>query len=171
MERASTKMVVAPPVPAALRLVRAATYEDVYRSDYVRLVRVARLLTGSNEVAEDVVQDAFVRLYPCFDTVAQPSGYLYRSVVNGCWTRHRHRRVVERLRHLTTRSSEVALDEIDETRGVLRLLAPRQRAVVVLRYYADLPLADIADVLGVSTGTVKSTLHDAHAALREVVDL
>jgi RNA polymerase sigma factor (sigma-70 family) len=127
-------------------------------------------LTGSKDVAEDVVQDAFVKLYPCFDTVAQPSSYLYRSVVNGCWTRHRHRRVVERLRHLTTHR-EVALDEVDETRSALKLLPPRQRAVVVLRYYADLPLADIAEVLGVSTGTVKSTLHHAHAALREVVDL
>jgi len=153
-----------------LRVVETASYEEVYRRDYVRLVRVARLLTRSKETAEDIVQDAFVRLYPTFGTVADPSGYLYRSVVNGCWSRHRHRRVVERLRHLTAQD-DVVVDEIDETRSALGRLTPRQRAVVVLRYYADLPIADIAEILGVATGTVKKTLHQAIAALREVVDL
>lgn len=151
-------------------MVRRATYEEVYRSDYVRLVRLARLLTKSKEGAEDIVQDAFVKLYPAFDTVTDPSSYLYRSVVNGCWSRHRHWRVVERVRHLTTRD-EAALDKIDETRSMLRQLTPRQRTVVVLRYYEDLPLAEIADILGVTTGTVKSTLHQALAGLRQVVEL
>lgn len=64
----------------------------------------------------------------------------------------------------------MAVDEIDETRGVLLRLTPRQREVVVLRYDADLPLGGIADILGISTGTVKSTLHQALAVLREVVD-
>lgn len=153
----------------SLRVVSTATYEEVYRADFARMVRIAHMLTGSNEMAEDVVQDAFVKLYPRFDTVADPSGYLYRSVVNGCWSRHRHRRVVERLRHLTARD-EVHSDEIDETWGALNRLTPRQRSVVVLRYYADLQLADIAAALGVTTGTVKALLHRALAVLKEVID-
>lgn len=169
MELGSPETVAVSPAPPVLRVVRTETYEEVYRREYVGLVRVARLLTRSAEAAEDIVQDAFVKLYPGFDTVADPPGYLYRSVVNGCWSRHRRLRVVERLRHLTT-SDDVATDEIDETHSALGRLTRRQREVVVLRYYADLPLRDIAEVLGVSTGTVKSTLHDALAVLREVVD-
>jgi RNA polymerase sigma factor (sigma-70 family) len=155
--------------PPSLRVVRPATYEGVYRAEYARMVRVARLLVGSKEAAEDIAQDAFVKLYPRFETVADPSGYLYRTVLNACWSRHRHWRVVERVRHLTERD-EADYDEIDETRDELKRLRPRHRAVVVLRYYADLPLADIADILGVTTGTVKSMLHRALAELRQVVE-
>jgi hypothetical protein len=92
---------VLPPAAPAIRVVTAHSFEDVYRTDYARMVRVAHMLTESNEAAEDIVQDAFVRLYPRFGSIDDPAGYLYRSVVNGCWSRRRHRRVVERFRHLT----------------------------------------------------------------------
>jgi RNA polymerase sigma-70 factor (sigma-E family) len=148
-----------------------ATFEDVYRTDYDRMVRVAYMLSGSNEVAEDVVQDAFVQLYSRFDRLADPAPYLYRTVVNGCRSRHRRHRVVERFRHLTVQSDQGTVpSEIDETWSALGRLAPRRRAVVVLRYYADLPLAEIAEILGCRTGTVKSMLHRALAELKEVVD-
>jgi RNA polymerase sigma factor (sigma-70 family) len=153
-------------VPGA---VAAGTFEELYRRDFGRMVRVAHLLMGSSEAAEDVVQDAFVQLYARFATVGDSSGYLYRSVVNGCRGRHRHRRVVERLRPLTAQPAAVTT-EIDETWGALRRLSPRRRAVVVLRFYADLPLAEIADILDCRVGTVKSMLHRAMADLREVVD-
>jgi RNA polymerase sigma factor (sigma-70 family) len=115
------------------------------------------------------VQDAFVQLYPRFGDLADPVPYLYRSVVNGCWSRRRHRRVVERLRHLTSQSGVASL-EVDETWNALRRLSPRRRAVVVLRYYEDLPLAEIAPILGCRPGTVKSMLHRALAELKEVVE-
>jgi RNA polymerase sigma-70 factor (sigma-E family) len=161
----------APADAPVLRVVKGETYEDVYRADYARMVRVAHMLTGSNEAAEDIVQDAFVGLYPRFNALDDPGGYLYRSVVNGCWSRHRRRRVVERFRHLTdqTASADVATDEIDETWTALMRLPNRQRAVIVLRYYADLPLSDIAEILGCKTGTVKSMLHRALAQLKEVI--
>lgn len=146
------------------------TFEDVYRTDYDRMVRVAYMLSGSNEVAEDIVQDAFVQLYSRFDRLADPVPYLYRTVVNGCRLRHRRRRVVERLRHLTAPSDQVTMGSaIDGTWSALDRLPPRRRAVVVLRYYADLPLAEIAEVLGCKIGTVKSMLHRALAELKEVV--
>jgi RNA polymerase sigma-70 factor (sigma-E family) len=146
------------------------TFEDVYHRHFGRMVRVAHLLTGSNEEAEDVVQDAFIQLYARFTTVGDPGGYLYRSVVNGCRGRHRHRRVVERLRPLTVQPASVTT-EIDETWGSLRRLTPRRRAVVVLRFYADLPLTEIAEILGCRVGTVKSMLHRAIADLRAMADL
>jgi RNA polymerase sigma factor (sigma-70 family) len=141
------------------------SFEEVYRASYGRMVRTAHLLTGSNEIAEEVVQDAFVRLYPRFDTVQDPTGYLYRSVVNGCWAGHRRRRVFERLRP-QPRPGEVGPPEIDETWTTLRRLPPRRRAVIVLRFYADLPIADIAHVLDCPTGTVKSLLHRSLAQLK-----
>jgi RNA polymerase sigma-70 factor (sigma-E family) len=155
--------------PADPETAAPSTFEDFYRRDYARMLRVAHLLTGSNETAEDVVQDAFVQLYPRFGAVGDAGGYVYRSVIHGCWSRQRHRRVVERLRHLTDPPDAVT-SEIDETWAALRRLSPRRRAVVVLRFYADLPLTDIAAILDCRLGTVKSMLHRALAELKEVIE-
>lgn len=155
------------PAPA-LRVVPDASFEDVYADHYARMVRVAHMLTGSNEAAEDVVHDAFVALYRRFDAVSDPPGYLYRTVVNGCRARRRHRRVMERVRPVA-RTVDPEMSEIDETWAALAALAPRRRAAVVLRFYADLSLAEIAEVMGWTTGTVKSTLHRALADLKEVI--
>jgi RNA polymerase sigma factor (sigma-70 family) len=144
------------------------TFEEVYRTMHARMVRVAFMMTGSTEAAEDVVQDAFVGLYARFDRLADPVPYLYRSVVNACSTRHRRVRTVERLGHLAA-GKAVDSFEIDETWGALKDLAPRRRAVIVLRYYADLRLSDIAQILGCKTGTVKSIQHRALAELKEVL--
>jgi RNA polymerase sigma factor (sigma-70 family) len=147
----------------------ARAFEQAYEEHYPRMVRVAHMLTGSNEVAEDVVQDAFVGLFRRFESVDDPGGYLYRSVVNGCGARHRHRLVVRKVRHLVA-ATDVAPGEIDVTRQALARLSPRRRAVIVLRFYADLPLAEIGEVMGCSTGTVKSMLHRALAELKGVID-
>lgn len=145
------------------------TFEDFYRANRQRMIRVAFMMTGSTEAAEDIVQDAFVQLYSRFDGLLDPAPYLYRTVVNGCRSRHRHSRVVERLQHLTAPSTVTSL-ETDETWTALVRLPERRRAAVVLRYYADLPLAEIAQVLGCRTGTVKSMLHRALSELREVLE-
>jgi RNA polymerase sigma factor (sigma-70 family) len=146
----------------------AGSFEDVYRASYARLVRTARMLTGSSETAEEVVQDAFVGLHPHFDTVHDPIGYLYRSVVNGCRTGHRRRQVRERLRPSPARST-VDAPEIDETWAALRSLPIRRRTVIVLRYYADLPIADIAQILGCPAGTVRSLLHRSLSELEGLI--
>jgi RNA polymerase sigma factor (sigma-70 family) len=154
---------------AAVPVVSVASFEETYRASYAPLTRVAHLLTGSNEVAEEVVQDAFVALYPRFDTVDNPGGYLYRSVVNGCrgWAR---RRVT---RDRVTRDEQpavAAVPELDETWTALAGLSERKRAIVVLRFYADLPLAEIGELLGCRTGTVKSQLHRALHQLGKVIE-
>jgi RNA polymerase sigma factor (sigma-70 family) len=154
---------------SAVRATVDEAFEAVYRADYARLVRAAHMLTGSNETAEEVVQEAFVALYPRFDTVAEPTGYLYRSVVNGCWARRRKRRVADRLGALRQPSATES-PEIDEAWTALRRLSARRRMALVLRFYADLPLADIAEAMGCSTGTVKSLLHRGLAQLKEVID-
>lgn len=146
-----------------------ASYEETYRSCYARLTRVAYLIIGSNEAAEEVVQDAFVALYPRFQRVRSPEAYLYRSVVNGSRAWLRRRRIARRVGHAPV-ATEVAAPELDETREALDKLPPGRRAVVVLRFYADLSLAEIAEALGCGTGTVKSQLHRGLAQLRMVVE-
>jgi RNA polymerase sigma factor (sigma-70 family) len=132
------------------------------------MVQTAHLITGSNETAEEVVQDAFVALYPRFGGLEDPGGYLYRSVVNGALARHRRGRVAQRFLPLIA-PANVGAPELDETWIALRRLPPRRRAAVVLRFYADLSLAEIALVLGCREGTVKSMLHRGLAQLKDVI--
>jgi DNA-directed RNA polymerase specialized sigma24 family protein len=97
----------------------APSFEDVYRTDYARLVRAASRRTGSRETAEEVVQDAFVALYPRFEDVGEtgdPVRYVSRSVINGCTSHHRRRGVAQRLHHLVAAPDVDAPDvEVDET--------------------------------------------------------
>jgi DNA-directed RNA polymerase specialized sigma24 family protein len=163
----SPRVVAIEPDGPVLRVARS--FEDVYRASYQRMTRVAHLMTGSNEAAEEIVQDAFVALYPRFETVDDPDGYLYRSVVNGCRARFRRQQLRERLRPLRS-VPYVAPPDFDETWGALAKITPRRRAAVVLRFYADLPLAEIAEVLGCTAGTVKSLIHRGLAQLKDVIE-
>jgi len=94
-----------------------------------------------------------------------PVGYLQRSVINLSITHVRRR---TRARRLPTRRIDPAMNsEIDSMWGVLEQLSARQRAVVVLRFYEDQTYEQIASTLGMSVGSVKSTLHRALSALKE----
>ena len=128
---------------------------------------VARLTTGSNASAEDLVQDAFADLYRHFDTVNSPDAYLRRAVISRCtsWVR---RRMTER-RHLERQPPGAPALWTDPdtivTMDAIGRLSVRQRAAVVLRYFADLPEAEIAAALGCRPGTVKSLLTRARSQL------
>ncbi len=153
---------------------------DLYRSEYRRLVRLAALLVDEVGEAEEIVQDAFIatsrahRTGSVLDPTAMAS-YLRSAVANGARSRLRKRRV--RRRHLrsvapppTAPPADVETLESESTREVLdalRTLPERQRAVLVLRYYGDLSEAEIADALGITTGTVKTHAHRGLAALED----
>ena len=155
----------------------AATDEftQIYAAHHAEALRLAYLLCGDRERAEDAVADAFVKVYRRLQhgAVEQPRPYLRRAVVNEVNSRFR-RLGVER-REAAKRSGDArglrAADEqiadADEMFTALRHLPPRQRTVVVLRFYEDLAEKDIADVMGISLGTVKSTLHRGLAQLRK----
>ncbi len=145
----------------------AATFESLYAEEVDAMARLAFLMVGSEEQAEELVHDAFARLYERWDRVDNPGGYLRTCVVNGCRDRLR-RRTVER-RHATS-SPGTAEPATDHLADVLAALPYRQRAAVVLRYYEDRTEADIAELLGVRPGTVKSLLHRGLASLREVIE-
>jgi RNA polymerase sigma-70 factor (sigma-E family) len=139
---------------------------ELYQRRFQEMVRMAYLLTGSVETAQDVVQDAFVRIHGHWGTVREPDAYLRAAVVNACRSHHR-RRAVERRAPL--RDTGVESFAADELADVLATLPHRQRAAIVLRYYEDLPDRDIARALGCRVGTVASLIHRALSRLRQVV--
>jgi RNA polymerase sigma-70 factor (sigma-E family) len=146
----------------------ASSFEDLFRSRYEPMVRVAFLLVGSRAEAEDVVQDAFARVEMRWARLDNAEGYLHRCVVNRSYDVLRRRRVEEKFRRL--RREETSELDANELGDALATLPPKRRAAVVLRYYAGLKEKEIAEVLGVRPGTVKSMLHRALAQLREVIE-
>lgn len=141
------------------------SFEDLYRQQWAPLTRLAWLLTGSREVGEDVVQDAFIKVEPIWRSLDVPDQYLRRMVVNGCRDHHRHRKVRDRLRPF--KAVPVWNPEVDETWAAVAALPDQQRHAIVLRYYADQRVDDIAEVLGCPAGTVKSLIHRGLARIRE----
>lgn len=141
---------------------------ELFTDYYLPMVRLAHLMTGSNAVAEELVQDAFVAMQTRWDQVDEHRAYLRTAVINRCrsWNR---RRFLERS-HARTVSEPIYVDEVAELRDALDGLSARQRAVVVLRFYEDMSESDIADALGCRPGTVKSLLSRALARLGEVID-
>ena len=154
------------------------TWTDVYRAERDGLVRLAYLMTGSQGVAEDLVQDTFIRVMARLEPDASPGAYLRRSVVNACYSWHRrawrevHPDEDTILRPAAGTERPNGSDEgVDvEMWDALNRLPPRRRAILVMRYYLDMTEADVADVLGCRVGTVKSTTHRALADLRKMIE-
>ena len=134
------------------------------------MVGVAYLLTRSTAVAEELVHDAFVDVYERWDKLERPGAYLRRCVVNRAM-RHNRRRVRGRLAEVGARARTASTTEVsfDHTLDAVAGLEEKARTVVVLRFYASLTQEEIAETLGIPTGTVKSRLHRALADLRKVI--
>jgi RNA polymerase sigma factor (sigma-70 family) len=137
----------------------------LYLSQRAGMVRLARLLTGSSAVAEDVVQEAFLKMHRATGSPQNPEAYLRTVVTNLSRSHMRHLHVEQRV-HIA-RQVTISDPEIDETWSALCRLPFRQRAVLALRFYEDMTEADIARVLKCRPGTVKSTLHRALLRLRK----
>ena len=137
-------------------------------------LRVAVLLTGDWHAAEDLVQASLVKLYRAWPKLrldGDPDAYLRRIMVNTqrSWWRARWRRETPTAELPETVIADFADRQVqaEQMRQALQALPARQRAVLVLRYYADLPEAEVADLLGCSPGTVKTHAHRGLRALRE----
>jgi RNA polymerase sigma-70 factor (sigma-E family) len=150
----------------------------LFREHHLELVRLAVLMTGDRAMAEDVVQDAFERLHRRWSRLREPgSGLAYAraSVVNGCRMAHRRSAVARRYAARLAGPSlgvDAAAAVADESEMVaaLRVLPRRQREVLVLRYYADLDVAEIAATLRIGASTVRSTMSRGLAALAAVLE-
>ena len=144
----------------------AVSFERFFREHRERLVRLAHLLTGSHEVAEEIVQEAMLAAHRQWDRLENPAGYVRTSLVNLARSHHRRRGV--EARRPPARDLEGALPpEVDEMWEIVRRLRDDERAVLVLRFYEDLTIDDIARILDRPAGTVKSLLHRTLARLKE----
>lgn len=149
-------------------------FQEFVRARWSHLVRTAYLLTGDAQHAEDLTQTALAKAYRSWRRISRadnPEAYVRRMLVSCNSDRFRKRRVAE---SLTAAPPETAgrdegyagVDERSALLGALAQLPPRQRAVVVMRYWEDLSEAEVAEVLGCSTGTVKSQASKGLAKLR-----
>ncbi len=150
--------------------------ESVYRSEYRSLVRLASLLIDDVGTCEEIVQDAFVKVWtrpPAMRAPERLPAYLRSAVLNGA--RSQVRRRVVRRRHLSVVPGTAPAAEVDAMAAepahavlaALRALPVRQREVLALRYYLDLSEAEIALTLGISRGAVKTHAHRGMATLAE----
>ncbi len=129
------------------------------------MIRLARLLTGSRAIAEEIVQEAFLKMHQLDRPLENPDAYLRTTVAN--LSKSYLRRL--RLERRAPAEPRITLEEpeIDETWAAVCRLPFRLKAVLVLRFYLDLSEADISDVLGCRPGTVKSRLHRGLSKMRE----
>ena len=154
---------------------------ELYARHAPEATRLAYLLTGDHALAEDLVQDAFVRAAGRLAHLRSReafSPYLRRTVVNLSKNHFRHQ-TVERA-YLARQAREPQIEPVDggaiaheSMRRALQQLPARQRAAVVLRFYEDLPESEIAEILRCRPGTVRSLVSRGVAALRtssEVLD-
>ncbi|MGH3449219.1 MAG: RNA polymerase sigma factor [Haloechinothrix sp.] len=152
--------------------------EDLFRQHRMRLVRLAILLVDEPATAEDVVQEAFTGLYRNWGRLrdsAAALGYLRTAVVNGSRSVLRRRKTAREYvppHAVNARSAESLAMLSTEHQAVVDALGnlpPRQREVLVLRYYGGLTEAEIAEAAGISKGTVKSTASRALEALQRAM--
>ena len=155
----------------------ASSFDEYAAAAWPWLYRCSYLLTGNHHDAEDLAQDTMLQVQRSWTKVRQadePAAYVRRTMTNLLVSRRRLKR--RRLEVLTDAPAEprTAPTAGPEDRMVvwphIVSLAPRQRAVIVLRYYEQLSEREIADALGCSVGTVKSTAHRALRSLRGRVD-
>jgi RNA polymerase sigma-70 factor (sigma-E family) len=148
---------------------------ELYAAHYQPLVRLAALLVRDKGTAEEIVQDSFIAMQASWRRLrdgGKASLYLRRCVVNRSRSVLRHRMVTER--HMlqpppempSAEQGAMTLLERSAVVAALHGLPARQREALVLRCYADLPEAEIASVMGISQGAVKSHVFRAMSALR-----
>jgi RNA polymerase sigma-70 factor (sigma-E family) len=156
---------------------RAVT--ELYSLHYRALVRLAALLVRDTPTAEEVVQDSFVAMHGGWQRLRDGEkalAYLRQSVVNGSRSVLRHRTVVDKNAQKappdmpSAEHGALVLLERQSVVAALQELPERQRQAIVLRYYADLSEAEIADTMGISRGAVKSHTARGMTALRSALE-
>jgi RNA polymerase sigma-70 factor (sigma-E family) len=155
----------------------------LYAEHALSLIRLAHIMLGDPGAAEDVVQDAFCGLYrrwPYLKDQSRALGYLRSSVLNGCRSVRRSRtplqlddaRQLDEARRFPVSPAETAVltaEERQETVRALRSLPARQREVIALRFFLDLPDEQIAGTLRISRATVRSAAHRGLISLRRML--
>jgi RNA polymerase sigma-70 factor (sigma-E family) len=153
----------------------AQTVTDLFREHHLELVHLAVVMVGDLATAEDIVQDVFERLHRRWHTLREPSrglAYARSSVLNSCRSVHRRAAVARKYAPRLTPPGDgtdpdtaSAIGERGEMVAALRSLPRRQREVLVLRYYADLSVAEVAATLRIAPSAVRACNSRGLAAL------
>lgn len=155
---------------AATEPTRAELFEVLFRRHYAALLRLAVVMLGNREAAEDAVQEAFVALHRNWRTLRDPAAaeaYLRSAVLNRSrsWVRRQATQRATRPLALvrehqpSAEDTVVGRDEVGSLVAALRTLARRQREVLACRYVLELSVTETADLLAISTGSVKTHTH------------
>ena len=154
---------------------RDQEFRAFYFDEAGRLRRLALFMTGDEEKAADLTQEALLKAYRAWNRIKEndPGPYVRRILVNLC--RNEYRRRALELRKQPAPMGDVASRDpyVDETLRVadaLRVLSPIRKATIVLRFYEDMPEAEIARVLDRPLNTVKSDIKRALERLRPLLD-
>lgn len=149
-------------------------FESFFRAESVSLFRRLWLITGNRPEAEDIMQDAFLKLWERWDRmegVRDPTAYLYRTAMNVF--RRRYRRGILALRRTVAAApwedDFAQADDRQVVRRVLATLTPRQRAALVLTEMLGLTSAEAGQALGVTSGTVRALAHQGRAAFAKTM--
>ena len=151
-----------------MRTMTDSSFEALYRDRLNPMVGLACAIVYDRGVAEEVVHDAFIKLARAWHRVEQPVPYLRKAVVNESISRLRRRR--REAADVIDPPAPVLPPELDETWTALSRLPAKQRTALALRYYADLPVDQVALTMGVASGTAKSLIHRGLASLKEVLE-
>lgn len=146
------------------------SYETFFREEFPKMVALGLGLTGERETARDLAQEAMLRGYQRWNTVGQfdrPGCWVRRVLINLATDHHRRRRTERANEARLATADRLVLDDPDDERwwDAVRALPDRQRAAVALHYLEDRPIAEVAEILGIADGTVKSTLAKARRKL------
>ena len=157
-------------------LASARSFDEFYEAEQDRLLRVMWLVTGNLHEAEDIVQDAFIRVWDLWAEVAamdSPVGYLHRTAMN--IFRNRYRRAMVALRKAVRLhpppDAFLAVDDRVSVARALESISPRQRAALVLTEVLGYPSEEAGRMLGVGGTTVRSLAHAGRNALRSTKEL
>ena len=149
---------------------QSATFEELFLAERTRLFGALCILTGDRAEAEDLAQDAFVRVWSAWDRVGamdDPTGYLYRTAMNGA--RSRYRRSVLGLKRLRPRDHRDELMVVEERDLLIRRLGRlthKQRAAIVLLDLLELSSDEAGTALGMQPGAVRTQASRGRAELR-----
>lgn len=152
---------------------RGLDFDKEFRDQYPRLVNELDFIVGDTALAEDIAQDAFVRQYVAWSRIAhydEPGAWVRRVAIRIA-VRARSRLLRSRPldEALTLQANHIDVDKITDVRNAITQLTKSQRAAVVLHYYRDFPVADVAKMIGCSESTAKVHLYQARKRLAELL--
>ncbi|MFZ1489230.1 MAG: SigE family RNA polymerase sigma factor [Ilumatobacteraceae bacterium] len=144
------------------------SFDEWYLTAWPRAFKLAAFLTHDTQAGEDIAQDVLAEICRRWEHLDTPDAYLRRAITNASWNWKRHVRTIDRKLPLVAGTSRDEL-RFDHLADAIARLPFRQRAVIVLRYYADLSEVEIADALDCRPGTVKSLASRALATLSKEI--